>query len=58
MEQIVKSVETQNLFTKYCHHYNITAIFLSQNFFAEGPCVRTITGWVRLIQTQLIQSST
>ena len=27
MEYIVKSVETQNLFTKYCHHYNITAIF-------------------------------
>ena len=31
MEYIVKSVETQNLFTKYCHHYNITAIFLTQN---------------------------
>ena len=42
MEQIVKSVETQNLFTKYCHHYNITAIFLSQNIFAQGPCARTI----------------
>ena len=42
MEQIVKSVEMQNLFTKYCHHYNITAIFLSQNIFAQGPCARTI----------------
>ena len=42
MEQIVKSIETQNLFTKYCHHYNITAIFLSQNIFAQGPCARTI----------------
>ena len=42
MEQIIKSVETQNLFTKYCHHYNITAIFLSQNIFAQGPCARTI----------------
>ena len=42
MAQIVKSVETQNLFTKYCHHYNITAIFLSQNIFTQGPCVRTI----------------
>ena len=31
MEYIVKSVETQNLFTKYCHHYNIMAIFLTQN---------------------------
>ena len=42
MEQIVKSIETQNLFKKYCHHYNITAIFLSQNIFPQGPCVRTI----------------
>ena len=42
MEEIVKSVETQNLFTKFCHHYNITAIFLTQNVFAKGPCSRTI----------------
>lgn len=42
MEQIVKSVETQNLFTKFCHHYNITAIFLTQNIFAQGPCSRNI----------------
>ena len=42
MEYIIKSVETQNLFTKYCHHYNITAIFLTQNIFAQGPCARTI----------------
>ena len=42
MEYIIKSVETQNLFTKYCHHYNITAIFLTQNIFAQGPCSRTI----------------
>ena len=42
MEEIVKSIETQNLFTRYCHHNNITAIFLSQNVFAKGPCSRTI----------------
>ena len=35
MEYIVKSVETQNLFTKYCHHYNITAIFLTQMFLCK-----------------------
>ena len=29
MEYIVKSIEAQNLFTKYCHHYNIKTIFLS-----------------------------
>ena len=42
MEHIVKSVDVQNLFTKYCHHYNITNIFLTQNVFAQGPCARTI----------------
>lgn len=43
MEYIIKSVETQNLFTKFCHHYNITAIFLTQNVFAQGPCARSIS---------------
>ena len=42
MEEIIKSIDTQNLFTKYCHHYNISAIFLTQNIFAQGPCARTI----------------
>ena len=42
MEYIVKSIEVQNLFTKYCHHYNIMVIFLTQNVFAQGPCARTI----------------
>ena len=42
MEYIIKSVDTQNLFTKYCHHFNITAIFLTQNVFAQGPCARSI----------------
>ena len=31
MEYIVKSVEIQKLFTKYCDHYNIMAIVLTQN---------------------------
>lgn len=43
MEYIVKSIETQNLFTKYCHHYNISAIFITQNIFAKGPCARNIS---------------
>ncbi len=42
MEYIIKSIDTQNLFTKYCHHYNMTAIFLTQNLFAQGPCSRSI----------------
>ena len=35
MEQIVKSVETQNLFTKYCHHYNITQYFYLKIFLLK-----------------------
>ena len=42
MEYIIKSVDTQNLFTKYCHHCNITAVFLTQNIFVQGPCSQTI----------------
>ena len=37
MEIIIKNVDTQNLFTKFCHHYNITTIFITQNIFAQGP---------------------
>ena len=43
MEYIIKSVEAQNLFTKYCHHYNISAIFITQNIFAQGPYARSIS---------------
>ena len=42
MEYIIKSIDTQNLFTIYCHHFNITAIFVTQNIFAPGPYARTI----------------
>ena len=43
MEHIVKSEDMQQLFTKYCHHMNITAIFISQNIFHQGPRARTIS---------------
>ena len=42
MEEVIKSDESQNLFTKYCHHYNISVIFLTQNIFAKGKCARSI----------------
>lgn len=42
MEQILKNSDAQDLFTKYCHHYNISAIFLTQNIFAQGKFARTI----------------
>ena len=43
MEKIVKSIEMQELFTKYCHHRNMTAIMVSQNVFQKGPNARTIS---------------
>ena len=43
MEHIVKSQEMQHLFTKFCHHLNISAIFISQNIFQSGPQARTIS---------------
>ena len=43
MEKIVKSADMQELFIKYCHHKNITAIMLSRNAFPKGPKVHTIS---------------
>lgn len=43
MEQVVRSTTVQELFTKYCHHKNITAILVSQNVFQKGPNARTIS---------------
>ena len=43
MEKIVKSIEMQELFTKYCHHRNMTTIMVSQNVFQKGPNARTIS---------------
>ena len=43
MEKIVRSQDMQELFSKYCHHMNITAIFVSQNIFQPGPYTRTIS---------------
>ena len=44
MEIIMKNVDTQNLFTNKLlnKYYNITAIFITQNIFAQGPYSRSI----------------
>ena len=42
MELIVNDDKIECLFTKYCHHYNITSIYISQNVFAQGKCSRNI----------------
>ena len=38
VEHTIESIDTESLFTKYCHHYNRTAIFLTQNIFTHHPC--------------------
>ena len=43
MEKIVKSIEMQEIFTKYCLYRNMTAIMVSQNVFQKGPNARTIS---------------
>ena len=42
IEYTVKSIDTQNLFLKYCHNYKISAILFTQNVFAQGTCSRTM----------------
>ena len=42
MEHIVRDVNMQMLFTKFCHHYHFTTIFITQNIFEQGRCARTI----------------
>lgn len=43
MEKILDNVSAQALFTKYCHHYNISTIFITQNVMAQGRCARNIS---------------
>jgi len=43
MEQILDNRDAQALFTKICHHYNVTTIFITQNVLAQGKCARTIS---------------
>lgn len=42
MEHIVRDVQMQMLFTKFCHHYHFTTIFITQNIFEQGRCARSI----------------
>ena len=39
---IVKSLDMLQLFTKYCHHCNISAVFIMQDVYHQGPYARSI----------------
>lgn len=43
MEEVVRSVEAQNLFTKIAHHKQISVLFISQNLYAQGKCSRNLS---------------
>lgn len=43
MDIIVRDLQMADLFTKQCHHLNISAIFISQNIFQPGKFSRTIS---------------
>lgn len=43
MEEVVRSVEAQNLFTKYSHHKFISVLYLTQNMYAQGKCSRNLS---------------
>ena len=43
MEEVVRSVEAQNLFTKYAHHKFISVLYIAQNLYAQGKCSRNLS---------------
>ena len=43
MEEVVRSVEAQNLFTKYDHHEFISVLYIAQNFYTQGKCSRNLS---------------
>lgn len=43
MEKVIDNLDAQQMFTKFCHHYNFSTLFLTQNIFAAGKCARNIS---------------
>ena len=43
METIVKILDMLQLFTKYCHDFNISAVFIMQNVYHQGHYARSIS---------------
>lgn len=42
LQDVVKSLQMERLFTQGVHHRNISIIFVSQNMYAQSRCARTI----------------
>lgn len=43
MDQASANVELQRVFTQYCHHRNLSSMFIVTNLFAQGKSSRTIS---------------
>lgn len=43
MAQGMNNEDLMNLFTTYSHHMGITVLFLLQNIFPPGKCMRTVS---------------
>ena len=42
MSEVTSSKTMQDLFCQYCHHRNLSVIFITQNIFQQGKFARTI----------------
>lgn len=42
MSSVIKNDEMEQLFTRGCHHWRMSCIFVTQNLFAQGKSSRTI----------------
>lgn len=43
MNDVLKDVSIEKMFTQGCHHRGLSVIFITQNIFAQGKCSRTIS---------------
>ena len=42
VSEVTKSQTMQDLFCQFCHHRNLSVMFITQNLFQQGKCARTI----------------
>ena len=43
MSEASQSEQMKSVFTQYCHHRNLSCLYLVQNFFCQGKASRTIS---------------
>ena len=43
MDDVVRNIEMQKLFTQGAHHLRLSVLFITHNCFQQGKCSRTIS---------------